>query len=76
MSEFKDWVKNVEVVTCGRGIEVRLDGSCLYDELNKYGQKARHSFVIGMDFASKEDAKNYAIAWLEEQISRLKALGQ
>lgn len=72
MSEFKDWVKNVEVVTCGRGIEVRLDGSSLHDELNKYGQKARHSFVIGMGFSTKEEANNYAIAWLESQISRLR----
>ncbi|ELX9578619.1 hypothetical protein SLJ66_001989 [Escherichia coli] len=70
--EFKDWVKDVSVCqTLGGDIQVRLDGSSIFDEVNKYGIKARHSFMVGERFASKEEATKYAIDWLQGQIDKL-----
>jgi hypothetical protein len=70
--EFKDWVQDLDVCqTCGGDIQVRLDGSSIFDEVNKYGTKARHSFMIGEGFASKDGATKYAIEWLQGQIDKL-----
>lgn len=73
--EFKDWVQDVRVCqTLGGDIQVRLDGSSIYEDLNKYGTKPRHHFMIGEGFSSREEATKYAIEWLQGQIDKLQAV--
>lgn len=67
----KDTIDDVRVVTCGRGIEVRIGGTSISETLNRYGFKTRHEFLIGDGFSSKEEATQCAIKWLEKQIQQL-----
>lgn len=73
MSErFEDWIGDIEIITCGRGIEVRVGGSDLHDPVGRYGTKPLRELIIGEGFESPEEARNAAIKWLNDQLEKIK----
>ncbi|AUR82735.1 hypothetical protein NVP1271B_37 [Vibrio phage 1.271.B._10N.286.54.B4] len=74
MNDFKDWVSDVEIAeTLGNGWCVRIEGSDVFDDINRYGVKTRRTFSIAKGLTSEKEARGVARNWLESQISRLEA---
>ncbi|MBG6882046.1 hypothetical protein I5J06_00470 [Pseudomonas aeruginosa] len=73
MSDFKNWIEDVDIGKCGNGYFVRIDGCDIFESINQYGCKARRSLSIAERLGSKEEAKASAIEWLEKQLAKVKA---
>lgn len=60
-----DWVQGPYVTdTMGSGWCVRIDGTSIFDGLNKYGCKGRITFQIAAGLKSKEEAEQALANWL------------
>jgi len=67
-----DWIEGVQVTdTVGRGWCVRIDGTDIYDDVNRYGCKGRRSFQIAAGLPSKQEAERAAVEWLDHQRAAL-----
>ncbi|MFU1938857.1 hypothetical protein ACLQ8Z_03415 [Bordetella hinzii] len=67
-----DWIEGVRVTdTVGRGWCVRIDGTDIFEDVNRYGCKGRKSFQIASDLPSKHEAERAAVEWLDRQRAAL-----
>ncbi len=67
-----DWIEGVCVTdTVGRGWCVRIDGTDIFEDVNRYGCKGRRSFQIAADLPSKQEAERAAVEWLDRQRAAL-----
>ena len=74
-AKFKNWIKDIQINnTVGAGWRVGLDGCDVFDDLNEYKVKTRRTLAIAENLKTKEDAKQIAIKWLEDQLEIVKAL--
>ncbi|AJD82957.1 hypothetical protein PJWF_00063 [Achromobacter phage JWF] len=63
-----DWVEGVYVCdTIGSGWCVRIDGTDVFEDVNRWGCKGRRVFQIARGLASKEEAEKVAAQWLANQ---------
>jgi len=69
-----DWISGVCVTdTVGSGWCVRIDGTDIFEDVNRFGCKGRRSFQIAKGLASKQLAQRAAVEWLTGQLSALAA---
>ncbi len=69
-----DWIEGVRVTdTVGRGWCVRIDGTDIFEDVNRYGCKGRRSFQIAAGLTSKQEAERAAEEWLTSQLVGLAA---
>lgn len=69
-----DWIEGVRVTdTVGRGWCVRIDGTDIFEDVNRYGCKGRRSFQIAAGLTSKQEAERAAEEWLTSQLVGLVA---
>ncbi|CAE32685.1 hypothetical protein [Bordetella bronchiseptica] len=67
-----DWIEGVRVTdTVGRGWCVRIDGTDIYEDANRYGCKGRKSFQIASGLSNKQEAERAALEWLDRQRAAL-----
>lgn len=67
-----DWIEGVQVTdTVGRGWCVRIDGTDIFEDVNRYGCKGRRSFQIAAGLPSKQEAERAAVEWLDRQRAAL-----
>lgn len=67
-----DWIEGVRVTdTLGRGWCVRIDGTDIFEDVNRYGCKGRKSFQIASGLASKQEAERAALEWIDRQRAAL-----
>ncbi|EFF76118.1 hypothetical protein [Achromobacter piechaudii] len=67
-----DWIEGVRVTdTVGRGWCVRIDGTDIFEDVNRYGCKGRRSFQIASGLPNKQDAERVAAEWLDHQRAAL-----
>lgn len=67
-----DWIEGVRVTdTVGRGWCVRIDGTDIYEDANRYGCKGRKSFQIASGLSNKQEAEHVALEWLDRQRAAL-----
>lgn len=69
-----DWIEGVRVTdTVGRGWCVRIDGTDIFEDANRYGCKGRKSFQIASGLSNKQEAERAALEWLDRQRAALAA---
>ncbi|QEA10861.1 transcriptional regulator [Bordetella phage vB_BbrS_PHB09] len=67
-----DWIEGVRVTdTVGRGWCVRIDGTDIFEDANRYGCKGRKSFQIASGLSNKQEAERAALEWLDRQRAAL-----
>lgn len=67
-----DWLSGVNITdTVGSGWCARIDGTDIFDDVNRYGCKGRRSFQIAKGKASKQEATQSALEWLDRQRAAL-----
>ncbi|WP_125117734.1 hypothetical protein [Bordetella trematum] len=67
-----DWIEDVRVTdTVGRGWCARIDGTDIFDDVNRYGCKGSRSFQIASALPSKQEAERVAAEWLDRQRNAL-----
>ena len=72
MSKEYEWLEDIQITdTMGSGWCVRLSGSCIFDDVNRWDCKGRRTLQIAKGLPTKESATNSALHWLNEQRAKL-----
>lgn len=65
---FKNWVDKPRIVQTSSGWSVRIEGCDVFDVVNQYGVKPRRAFDVVSGLKTEQDAKDFLMGWLRDQL--------
>jgi hypothetical protein len=79
MSNFKNWISDLNIGKCGNGWFVRIDGCDVFEDIQRGGNppaewKGRKTFSITEKLDNKEEATQAAKEWLINQLKSLEGI--